>query len=209
MKNSFLTVCLTCCIVVLLASCSGHLGGDKQVQAPLEPLSCIAVVPASTSVDKDDTVNYSRAKELEKGAALATRVLADVLGGHGKVMLLSSSQMATLVPEVSGGISGMVSALGQKLNCDAVLVTVVQRFKQREGTEYASDDPASAEFNMVLRHANKGTVLWSADFQETQESFLSNILSYNKMQSRGFKWITVEQLLQQGIRERIAECPYL
>ncbi|BCL61137.1 hypothetical protein DGMP_18300 [Desulfomarina profundi] len=62
---------------------------------------------------------------------------------------------------------------------------------------------------MVLRHVKTGAVLWSADFKETQESLLSNILSFNKAQSRGFKWISVEELLEQGIRERLAQCPYL
>jgi hypothetical protein len=62
---------------------------------------------------------------------------------------------------------------------------------------------------MALIHSHTGAVLWTGDFRETQESFLSNIFSFTKMQSRGFKWITVEQLVEQGIKERLATCPYL
>ncbi len=198
------------CVVFILCSCSSMPGvGGKQVQGPLQPLSCIAVLPATTSVDKDETIVYQEARALEKGAAYATSVMAVELAGNPKVRVLNSAQVSTIIPEVSGGISGTIAVLGEKVNCDGVLLTTVRRFKQREGTELAVDSPASVNFRMSLRQASSGTVLWSADFRETQESFLANIFSYDKAQKRGFKWISVEQLMEQGIKERLAECPYL
>ncbi len=62
---------------------------------------------------------------------------------------------------------------------------------------------------MRLVEVKTKAVLWSADFDETQESLMSNILAFNKAQSRGFKWVSVENLVRQGIKERIADCPYL
>jgi hypothetical protein len=210
--ENFSRLLLVCsCALTLLSSCSSNSGNGNGglVQPPVEPLSCIIVLPASTSVDKDDTINYEEAQSLEKGAAYATEVIAGALEGNPKIRILTSEQVNSLVPEISGGITGTVSALGQKLNCDAAMLTTVLRFKQRVGTDYASDSPASADVHMVLRHVSNGTVLWSADYRETQESFLKNIFSYSKMKSRGFKWITVEQLMETGIKERLAECPYL
>ncbi len=195
--------------VFLLASCSTNIGDGKQSQAPLKPLSCIAVMPAGTTVDKDENVSYNQASSLENGATFATGIMARELSGNIKARVVSVSQTATLAPEVSGGSFGMVSAIGKKLGCDGVLTTTVRRFKQREGTEYASDDPAAADLHMALIHAASGAVLWTADFRETQESFLDNILSFDKMQKQGFKWISVEQLVEQGIMERLATCPYL
>lgn len=198
------------CVLVLLAACSANLGqGGGQVQTPLEPLSCIAVLPAGTSFDQNDTIGYEEARALEKGADFATDIMTNELSGNRKVRILSADQVASLVPDVSGGLSGTVSAIGKKVNCDAVLLTTVRRFKQRVGTEYASDDPASAELHMALMHTGTGAVLWTGDFRETQESFLKNILSFDKMQKRGFKWVTVEQLVEQGIKERLTTCPYL
>ncbi len=194
---------------VLLASCSANIGDDKQSQAPLKPLSCIAVLPAGTAVDKDETVGYDQARSLENGAAFATGILARELSGNTKVRVVSAGQAASLAPEVSGGSFGTVSAIGKKIGCEGVLVTTVRRFKQREGTEYASDDPAAADLHMALINAANGAVLWTADFRETQESFLDNILSFDKMQKQGFKWISVEQLVDQGMSERLATCPYL
>lgn len=202
---------LSCsCALLLLASCSANFGQDGgQVQPPLEALSCIAVLPAGTSVDRDDAIDYEEGRDLEKGADFATDVITTELSGNRKVRLLTADQVASMVPDVSGGLSGTVSAIGKKANCDAVLLTTVRRFKQRVGTEFASDDPASAELHMAIMHTRTGAVLWTGDFRETQESFLDNVLSFDKMQKRGFKWVTVEQLVEQAIKERLATCPYL
>ena len=198
-----------CFALVFLASCSANRGDDTQNAARLQPLSCIAVMPAATGVGQDETVGVEQASSLQSGAAFATTIMTRELTGNIKVRIIGPDQAATLAPEVSGGVFGMVSAIGKKVGCDGVLVTTVRRFKQREGTEYASDDPASADLHMALIHTGSGAVLWTADFKETQESFLDNILSYDKMQNRGFKWVSVEQMVDQGITERLSTCPYL
>ena len=205
------TVLLMSCVLLWLSACSSYSdkGSGAQVQAPIEPLTCIVVLPAGTSVDRDDTIKFSDARDLEKGAGLATAIMSSQLADNPKVRILTSNQVSTLVPEISGGISGTISVLGKKLNCDGVLTTSVGQFRQRVGGEYAADSPASTTFSMVLRHVSSGAILWSADFKETQQSFFSNILSFDKAQTRGFKWISVEDLLEQGIKERLADCPYL
>ncbi len=206
LSSMFAIYCLS---IIFLASCSTNIGDGKQSQAPLKPLTCIAVMPAGTNVDKDEKVSYDQARTLENGAAFVTGIMARELGGNIKARVVSVGQAASLAPEVAGGSFGMVSAIGKKVGCEGVLMTTVRRFKQREGTEYASDDPAAADLQMVLIHAASGAALWTADFRETQESFLDNILSYDKMQKQGFKWISVEQLVEQGIIERLTTCPYL
>ena len=208
MKKIIRDVLSCCCLILFLGSCAAGPGG-KEVQAPLTPLSCIAVPPAGNMVDNNETISYDQAKTLEKGASLATSVLNRELAGNSNVRIISQSQMATLLPEISGGLAGSVSLLGERVHCDGVLLTTVRKFDQREGTEYAADSPASAEMKMVLIHAPTKRVLWSAEYRETQESFLSNILSFDKVQSRGFKWITVEKMLDDGIVERLNQCPYL
>lgn len=198
-----------CLAILFLTSCSAGSGDGNQGQAGLKQLSCIAVPPAGTAIDKEDALGNEQLRSLESGAAYATSIMARELNGHVKVRLISTAEAAAFAPEVSGGVFGVVAAIGKKVGCDGVLVTTVRKFKQRVGTEYASDDPASADLHMVLLHAGSGAVLWTADFRETQESFLDNIFSYDKMQKQGFKWISVEQLMEQGITERLATCPYL
>lgn len=210
-KDTFRLLLFYTCAVLLLSSCTAQSGSEDsgEMQAPIQPLSCIAVLPAGTSVDKDETIGYAKAQSLEEGAAYATDVLDRELRGNPKVRIISSYQLDSLVSDVSGGRSGTVAALGQKLKCDGVLLTTVSRYQQREGTDYSADSPAAVDFSMVLRHSEKGNILWSADYREEQESLLSNIFTFGKAQKRGFKWVTVEQLMDQGIKERLGDCPYL
>ena len=195
-------------LVFTLSSCAKDTR-KQDVPVPVQPLSCIAVVPASTSVDKDDTVRYEEARLLEQGAAHARSYIAEELAGNDKVRWITQAQISSALNEVSGGMPGIIKALGEKVNCEGVLITTVRRFVQRDGTELAVDTPASADFKMVLRHAPTGAMLWSADFQETQEPLMKNIFSYNKAQKRGFHWVTAEELLEQGIKQRLDDCPYL
>ena len=197
-------------LVFLLAGCSSRNGIDgKQAAAPVVPLGCVVVLPAGTSVDKDETINFEKAQSLEKGAAYATKVISEQLSGNSKVRMLTSEQISSLVPEISGGLSGTISALGRKLNCDGALTTTIQRFRQREGTEYASDSPASVHFKVTLTQVDSGKVLWARDYRETQKSFFSDLFSISKVQKRGLKWVSAEQLAEQALAERLAECPYL
>ncbi len=200
-----------CCAALLLSSCSTQTGkgGSQQAQAQRKPLSCIAVLPANVSVGKVETVDIERAQSLEKGAAFVTDVITSELNGNPKVRILNSNQVASLVPEISGGIFGTAALLGKKIKCGGVLLTTVRRYQQREGTEYSADAPASVDISMVLVHSDSGNVLWSAEIREKQESFLENLFSFAKAKKRGFKWVSVEQLAEQGIKDRLSECPYL
>ena len=92
------SILFCCCAVVLLSSCSTKSADDDglEVQAPIVPLSCIAVLPASTSVDKDETIDYEEAQALEKGAAYATDIMQRLLQGNPKVRILSANQLASL-----------------------------------------------------------------------------------------------------------------
>lgn len=199
------------CLLILLSSCAMRQveEGRGQGQNVVAPLNCIAVLPATSSTDGDETINYEQAQSLEKGAFYASQVLRAQLQGHPKVKILTSHQLSTLTSEVSGGISGTIAALSKKLDCQGVLLTYVSRFQQREGTDYSVESPAAVELLMVLRDGTSGRVLWSGDFSERQQSLLSNILSFSKAQKRGFKWVSAEQLMEQGIKHRLDQCPYL
>lgn len=210
MKAAY-TIFVWSCLTLLLASCASKPDstsvGDANVV--IEPISCMVVLPVRTSVDEGDTVQYKEANNLKQGAMFADSILVRELAGNTKVRIIKGSQLSSLVSGVSGGVAGTVAEVGEQLNCEAVLLTTMRRFKQREGGEMAVDAPASASFDMRLIRVKDKNVIWAADFNETQESLLSNIFSFGKAQSRGFKWITVEDLVAQGIKERLAECPYL
>ena len=103
----------------------------------------------------------------------------------------------------------MIKKVGSELKCAAVLMTTLTDYRQRLGGAYGAERPASVTFTMRLISTRDGRVLWHSMFKETQQSLMSNLLSFGKAESRGFKWITVEELVRHGINETLEKCPYL
>lgn len=122
--------------------------------------------------------------------------------------LIEVSELGDQISEVIGGKLGAVKDIGRKARCGAVLVSTMSKFRQRQGGALAVDLPASAAFELQLLEAHSGKTLWFSSFNETQASLMSNLFSFGKAQRRGFKWITVEELVAQGVSEKVEECPY-
>ncbi|MBM9518683.1 hypothetical protein JWG39_02480 [Desulforhopalus vacuolatus] len=191
-------------MVVALLAISGCATPEKESPRALKPLKCIAVMPVMAGGEDVDLP----LQDLQKGAAFATSEMTLLLADRPNIELVSSRQAGGFPPEIIHGRSGAIAAIGEQTGCDGVLLTHLEYYSERVGSEYSVDSPASASFKMALFYAPTGAVLWTADFRETQESFLSNIFS-SKMGKRGFRWITAQELLRQGLEERLGECPYL
>lgn len=200
---------ISCCLVITLGSCSSKAPQVAEKPQVTTEVSCIAVLPVRPTAEIGSRLTEQQEAELRTGAVFATGVIGQELGGNPKVTMISPAELNRLESGVTGGLGATVAEIGRQLGCDAVLMTTLRRFKQRQGGEMSVEEPASASFEMSLFDAGNQNVLWVADFKETQESLFANILSWGTAKSRGFRWITVEDLLTQGIGERLAECPYL
>ena len=202
---NFISLVLLCGLVFSQMSCSVKKGGGTDSSAKnMQPLASIVVLPAETVSDKGG------GDALRKGAGLVDITMNQETTDLRNVRVLNSRQIEDLMKEDSQfATTDVIKHLGSVLHCDAVLMITVNRYRQRVGGELAAESPASASFQMRLVDVKTKAVLWSTDFDETQESLLSNILTFNKAQSRGFKWISVESLVTRGIHDRLANCPYL
>ncbi|MBT8344719.1 MAG: hypothetical protein KJO28_00345 [Desulfofustis sp.] len=162
--------------------------------------------PVMAGPTSDDALTYQNAAKLEKGAEFLDTQLKNALRGHDTVRFLSNRQLTSLLPENEMTQAALLRSIYTELKCNAVLVTSLSRYTQRVGGDYGVDSPASVAFSMKLFDAADGSVIWSATFDETQQSFMSNIMSAHKY---GLKWLTAEDLATLGIEEKIAQCPYL
>lgn len=205
-----LTVLLCCCFLTIVSACSTNQGPTVSDQrALIEPVTCIAVLPVRTVADQDGSgLQATQMKLLRDGASYADTILLQELSGNENVRMVMPADLSNYNQDTISGISGIIDSVSNGMSCDAVLVTTMRKFRQRDGGAYAVDEPASASFDMRIFNAETKAVIWAADFNETQESFLSNIFSFGKAQQRGFKWITVEELVAQGMKERLAACPF-
>lgn len=208
MKNisNILTVVMLCGLLSILGACSGKSGQTaSQSGKDIRPLTSVVILP--TEAVQGDAAN---AGDLLKGAGFVDLKIAELTREYGNVRVLTPGQVDDLMDEDNtDNTSDVIAHLHKVLHCDAVMMITVHRYRQRQGGDLAADSPASASFEIRLVDAKSKAVLWSADFDETQESLLSNILTFNKAQSRGFKWVTVETLISQGLQDRLADCPFL
>lgn len=206
-KKLTLPLFFSLAVLLVVTGCSGVAPkGGVNRERKMEPIQCIVVMPVQTLADDDLSAEESGA--LEKGAVYSTGVMTTLLANNPKVRLLTENDSPSFSAGVRRGRLGVLSAIGENMGCDAVLLTSLKRFHQRQGTGMAVEEPASAAFEMSLIQVPSGSVLWTGDYRETQESFLANIFS-SKMGSRGFRWVTVEELVRQGMTERLTGCPYL
>lgn len=192
----------------LLSSCYVP-PADQGMNKDVEKLSCVLVFPVTAAIDSSDKLHKKEAEELQQGAAFLNSVLGNSLGGKESVVLVNDGMLDKYHPAIKGGRFGAIKAVSKDLGCETVLLTTVNRFKQRQGGEMAVDAPASTSFDLKLVDTADGRVIWNSSFSETQEALLENLFSLKKAEKRGLRWITVEELAEAGMKERLENCPYL
>jgi len=101
----------------------------------------------------------------------------------------------------------VLQEVGNTFKADAVLTGYIYRWREREGTDYAVNRPASVAFDLHLISPAEGTMLWKAKFDETQRSLSENVFDLSTfIESKG-KWLTVEKLAMLGLQKMLAEMP--
>jgi len=207
-KNTSVICTLTVSLLLLLlAGCAG----SKKAAAPAPPTDqlTIIVLPVETMVSSDDQTNLDRAQQLARGAETMNRLLAEYFADMEAVKVISPEQHETLNENYKKSRAEQAREIGQRLGCDAVLLTTVNRFVERLGSDYSADQPASVAFDFRLMAVKSGRTICSGFFDESQKSLFENLLSFSGAAKRKFKWITAADLVSEGIRQRFESCPQL
>ena len=204
------------CAVLVLAGCSFMLAGcgvkgDVQVDtdhSQLSRINCIGVLPASSMIEGQIPIYVPEEKNSRLGIEVMNEILSEQLGGKDKIRFVGLDQVSSL--ELTGGESSLELAtmVGKNIDCNAILESTVKRFTQRVGGRYSVESPASVAFEMTLISIEDGSILWSAKFDEVQKSVMENLLEWKKANTRGFVWVTAEELMQEGVRGKLAGSPY-
>jgi hypothetical protein len=192
--------------IVLLIGC-----GEKRVtefsQDEIEPVSCVIVMPTKIPYEHANKSTEAR-EELRSGAVFLEDVLRQELQKSRVARVIDSSQLRSQAYDLSGGAYNALQKIGKEEKCETALLSTISNFSRRQGTEYAVDEPASAAFELKLIDTQTGRNLWMSSFNEAQVSLMSNLLSFKTAMSRGFKWITAEDLVAGGAQEKLRKCAY-
>jgi hypothetical protein len=91
--------------------------------------------------------------------------------------------------------------IGGILSAEAVMVGYIYRWRERRGSDYSVDRPASTAFELCLIRSKDGEILWNASFDKTQAPLSENILEARIFFKGKGKWMTVESLADLGLSD--------
>jgi hypothetical protein len=193
---------------LFLVSCSSKKHPPaEEAKAPVV-IASLVVLPAE--IDRSDKNNgYATTRQLETGVAAINTILQEMLADKKDMLLLTENQKESLLGDFHGNPQATARHIGQQLGVDAVMLTVVSRYSERDGGDYSVNQPASVSFKYQLIHVPTGSTLCLGVFDETQQTLLSNLFSFSKASRRGFKWVTADQLTREGLHEKLNDCQYL
>ena len=97
--------------------------------------------------------------------------------------------------------------IGQAFSADAVLMGYVYRWREREGTDYAVNRPASVAFDLYLIRTVDGAILRKEKFDKSQRPLSENILDMETFLEAKGKWMTVERLAEFGLAGLLEKLP--
>ena len=89
----------------------------------------------------------------------------------------------------------------------SLLVPVLLRYHELVGSKIAAASPASVVFHLHIIRVEDSKTSWSFTYDETQRPLSENVLEFNKLRKRGFKWVKAEQLLAEGIEKAMKAFP--
>jgi len=177
----------------------------QEKMAPLKAINSMTVLPF------EPMAGLTREQTAVIGSALEplNNSLAQYMADIPKVRVLTEPELESFATEFFGDPLARAQALGKKTGNDVVLAPFVRRFLEREGNEYSASRPASVNLEFKLVASDTGEILWSGEYDETQEPLMRNLLKFSQSAQRGFKWVTAEELAREGMTSKLDECPYI
>ncbi len=97
--------------------------------------------------------------------------------------------------------------LGEEYNADAVLAGYIYRFRDRKGSRFSVETPASVAFVLHIISVSGQRIVWTGSFDETQQSLFENLLQIKTFIKRKASWITAEQMADDALTDLIKALP--
>ncbi len=207
-----LTNILALVLVVLMLFLSACSKKQSETVVPKDPslaISCIGVLPVDTVVNSENGMPVPLMKQLKDGALILDSLLRKQFAGVGDFRFATTGHVYDLEDATNEKNLEMLNKVAEQLSCNAVLAVHIERYVDRVGGEYTVKEPASVAFQYKLYEMDHGNVICQGRFDEVQQSLMENIYNWNRASGRGFKWVTAETLLTEGLEEKFSQCAYL
>jgi len=131
-----------------------------------------------------------------------------------KFGLIAGERVAAVFRRVSAislktPLRQLLRDVGSELGAEGVVSGYVYRFRQRKGVSYAVEQPASVAFEIHLLRVSDGALVWRGYFDKTQSSLMEDILQVSSFYRGGGRWVTAEELAQEGLEQVMKTFPGL
>jgi len=103
----------------------------------------------------------------------------------------------------------ILTEVGKEVGADGIIAGYLFYYMERKGFDYSVEKPASVTFCVHLIRVKDGGSVWKGVFDKSQSSLMENILNILPFIKGGGKWVTAEELSQEGIKEILKDFPNL
>ena len=204
-------------LILLILICSGCGAGTANLQSrhatdlDARGIRRIAVIPPSSTAAQTAKIPFTapvgdvRVAEREAPELLA-RLVYSAMVALANWQIVSESEVREVdATGSSPSEAARLKRVGETVYADAVITGTVLRFRERVGDDWGAKSPASVAFTLELFDVRRGDVVWSARYDETQKSLTENPFALAEIGTRGVRWLTVEELTQDGVRKAVGE----
>ena len=98
---------------------------------------------------------------------------------------------------------GYIPEFCRRTGCDAVLTGEIKEYGERVGGEYGVENPASFGFTAKLHDGKTGNIIWEDYYYEKQIPLTENVVEVGKFIKRKGKWISAQEIANEGIDELV------
>ncbi|MBL7173772.1 MAG: hypothetical protein ISS68_13155 [Desulfobacteraceae bacterium] len=143
-----------------------------------------------------------------------TDQLFDMLVADKRWNLVPPGQAKGITESILGqdtkfGISPleMIQEVGKTFEADAVLMGQAYRWRERVGSDFGVDSPASVAFDLSLVRSSDGAILWRGNYDKTQKSLFENLFDLKTYVKSDGLWLTAKKLATFGLERMLEEMP--
>lgn len=213
-------------ILLVLASLSLGCAGSGKSQTKSPPdieIKTMLVVPfKNQSLLNGENATYRcnlcggmfTTSRVEKDAdTFVTDAIVNILSARKTITLIPNDRVNSVRKKLLLGYESKPSDLvllieiGKKLGADAILTGSVYKFRQRVGSDFAADAPASVGLDIDLIHVSTGQLIWQTRLDETQDYLTNNFMKIFTFFKRKGKWVTAEKLASSGLKDVLEGSP--
>jgi len=107
--------------------------------------------------------------------------------------------MSNMPPTNPMNLDANAIKVGHTLSVDGVLYGMVERYREREGLDYAAASPASVAFTLKFVDMKTGQVVWTAKFARSQKALSQNVFELANFVQHEARWVRAHEIAQDGV----------